>query len=279
MLENPLHGQRIGYVRVASSTRTRNANSSMSRSVCSLATRRPVKTGSVRNWKGCRTSRARVSPLPSSVGPIGAARNRYRRSRRPSYASGCRLERGRPPWSASLASVEKPSINTSLYRASFLHPRSSTLVPARQLLHTAVEQDEVVHQLNEPRFRTDLQQVLVELVARVVPSASFQARNIFSGIPSDSPRSLTRRRPRPTSVVSHRQVRILPVGIVRASDDSCNNAPCRRSQCSRAQAGTDRSIFCTGRDSRTNVNPMPDSQTTRRPGPLISFSCGAVREL
>ena len=31
-------------------------------------------------------------------------------------------------------------------------------------------------------------------------------------------------RPRPTSVVSHRQVRILSVGIVRASDDSCNNA-------------------------------------------------------
>ena len=30
--------------------------------------------------------------------------------------------------------------------------------------------------------------------------------------------------PRPTSVVSHRQVRILSVGIVRASDDSCNNA-------------------------------------------------------
>ena len=31
-------------------------------------------------------------------------------------------------------------------------------------------------------------------------------------------------RPRPTSVVSHRQVRILSVGIVRASEDSCNNA-------------------------------------------------------
>ena len=30
--------------------------------------------------------------------------------------------------------------------------------------------------------------------------------------------------PRPTSVVSRRQVRILSVGIVRASDDSCNNA-------------------------------------------------------
>ena len=36
----------------------------------------------------------------------------------------------------------------------------------------------------------------------------------------------------PTSVVSHRQVRILSGGIVRASDDSCNNAgtfhPCRK---------------------------------------------------
>ena len=31
-------------------------------------------------------------------------------------------------------------------------------------------------------------------------------------------------RPRPTSVVSHRPVRILSVGIVRARDDSCNNA-------------------------------------------------------
>ena len=31
-------------------------------------------------------------------------------------------------------------------------------------------------------------------------------------------------RPRPTSVVSHRQVRILSVGLVRARDDSCNNA-------------------------------------------------------
>ena len=31
-------------------------------------------------------------------------------------------------------------------------------------------------------------------------------------------------RPRPTSVVSYRQVRILSVGIVRASDDSSNNA-------------------------------------------------------
>ena len=31
-------------------------------------------------------------------------------------------------------------------------------------------------------------------------------------------------RPRPTRVVSHRQVRILSVGIVRASHDSCNNA-------------------------------------------------------
>ena len=27
------------------------------------------------------------------------------------------------------------------------------------------------------------------------------------------------------SVISHRQVRILPVGLVRARDDSCNNAP------------------------------------------------------
>ena len=35
-------------------------------------------------------------------------------------------------------------------------------------------------------------------------------------------------RPRPTSVVSHRQVRILSVGIVRARDDSCNNAAHRR---------------------------------------------------
>ena len=34
-------------------------------------------------------------------------------------------------------------------------------------------------------------------------------------------------RPRPTSVVSHRQVRILSVGIVRASEDSCNNALAR----------------------------------------------------
>ena len=31
-------------------------------------------------------------------------------------------------------------------------------------------------------------------------------------------------RPRPTSVVSHRPVRILSVGLVRARDDSCNNA-------------------------------------------------------
>ena len=31
-------------------------------------------------------------------------------------------------------------------------------------------------------------------------------------------------RPRPTSVVSPRQVRILSVGVVRARDDSCNNA-------------------------------------------------------
>ena len=31
-------------------------------------------------------------------------------------------------------------------------------------------------------------------------------------------------RPRPTSVTPHRQVRILSVGIVRARDDSCNNA-------------------------------------------------------
>ena len=30
--------------------------------------------------------------------------------------------------------------------------------------------------------------------------------------------------PRPTSVVLHRPVRILSVGLVRASDDSCNNA-------------------------------------------------------
>ena len=30
--------------------------------------------------------------------------------------------------------------------------------------------------------------------------------------------------PRPTSVVSHRQVRNLSIGLVRASDDSCNNA-------------------------------------------------------
>ena len=31
-------------------------------------------------------------------------------------------------------------------------------------------------------------------------------------------------RPRPTNVVSHRPVRILSVGFVRDSDDSCNNA-------------------------------------------------------
>ena len=31
-------------------------------------------------------------------------------------------------------------------------------------------------------------------------------------------------RPRPTSVISHRHVRILSVGIVRARDDSCNTA-------------------------------------------------------
>ena len=37
-------------------------------------------------------------------------------------------------------------------------------------------------------------------------------------------------RPRPTSVISHRQVRILSVGIVRASDDSCNNAANERGQ-------------------------------------------------
>ena len=35
-------------------------------------------------------------------------------------------------------------------------------------------------------------------------------------------------RPRPTNVVSHRQVRILSIGIVRARDDSCNNASARR---------------------------------------------------
>ena len=35
-------------------------------------------------------------------------------------------------------------------------------------------------------------------------------------------------RPRPTSVVSHRPVRILSIGIVRASYDSCNNALVRR---------------------------------------------------
>ena len=33
---------------------------------------------------------------------------------------------------------------------------------------------------------------------------------------------------RPTIVVSHRPVRNLSVGIVRASDDSCNNARVRR---------------------------------------------------
>ena len=36
--------------------------------------------------------------------------------------------------------------------------------------------------------------------------------------------------PRPTSVVSHRQLRILSMGIVRASDHSCNNASHRRGE-------------------------------------------------
>ena len=54
--------------------------------------------------------------------------------------------------------------------------------------------------------------------------------HVVSGIHSPPPFSRTIR-PRPTSVVSHRQVRILSVGIVRASDDSCNNAPSSRGSC------------------------------------------------
>ena len=42
-------------------------------------------------------------------------------------------------------------------------------------------------------------------------------------------------RPRPTRVISHRHVRILSVGIVRARDDSCNNA-CAGKARSRRQA-------------------------------------------
>ena len=44
-------------------------------------------------------------------------------------------------------------------------------------------------------------------------------------------------RPRPTSVVSHRQVRILLVGIVRAGDDSCNNARPHRHDPGRPRQG------------------------------------------
>jgi hypothetical protein len=45
---------------------------------------------------------------------------------------------------------------------------AEVLVHARQLLHAAVEQHEVVHQLEQPRLGAHLQQVLVELEAAVV---------------------------------------------------------------------------------------------------------------
>jgi hypothetical protein len=45
---------------------------------------------------------------------------------------------------------------------------AEVLVHPRQLLHAAVEQHEVVHQLDQPRLGAHLQQVLVELEAAVV---------------------------------------------------------------------------------------------------------------
>lgn len=42
------------------------------------------------------------------------------------------------------------------------------LVDAWQLLHTAVEQHEVVHQLDQPLLAAELRQVLVELEGRIV---------------------------------------------------------------------------------------------------------------
>ena len=45
---------------------------------------------------------------------------------------------------------------------------SEILVCARQLLDTAVKEDEVVHQLDKPLFRAHQQQVLVQLEAPVV---------------------------------------------------------------------------------------------------------------
>ena len=42
------------------------------------------------------------------------------------------------------------------------------LMHARQLLHAAVEQHEVVHQLDEPVLAAHLEQILVELEAAVV---------------------------------------------------------------------------------------------------------------
>ena len=66
--------------------------------------------------------------LASSEGPIGAARKRSRRSRRPSSANGCGPESGKPRWPASSASVGKPSTSTCAQKTDHA---SSQCVDAR----------------------------------------------------------------------------------------------------------------------------------------------------
>ena len=50
---------------------------------------------------------------------------------------------------------------------------------ARQLLDAAVEEHEIVHQLDEPALRTHLEQVLVELEAGVVLLVFLPLQEIF----------------------------------------------------------------------------------------------------
>ena len=69
-------------------------------------------------------------------------------------------------------------------------------------------------------------------------------------------------RPRPTRVISHRQVRILSVSIVRARDDSCNNACAGKAQ-SRGTRCRD-VIFETLFDTLWVTNPIRPRSTASR---------------
>ena len=53
------------------------------------------------------------------------------------------------------------------------------LMHARQLLHAAVEQHEVVHQLDQPLLAAHLEQILVELEAAVVGLVFLPAEEVF----------------------------------------------------------------------------------------------------